>query len=112
VTVTGVPGELPLFAKEDSFLPLAAPVEQVGRETVFKITVKAFGENPAPFTLVEDDGETFDFETGKLNRVVLSRKAPGEGQVERVGSYPGRRYEIVGWEFTGGPKQTDSAVPR
>ena len=112
VTITGVPGELPLFAKEDSLLPLAAPVEQVGRETEFKITVKAFGENPAPFTLVEDDGETFDFEAGKLNRVVLSRKAPGEGKVERVGSYPGRRYEIVGWEFTRGPKHADSAVPR
>ena len=29
--------------------------------TVFEFTVKAFGPSPAPFTLFEDDGTTFDF---------------------------------------------------
>jgi len=103
IAITGTPGDLPLFARENTLLPLAAPVEQVGRDTVFQITVQAFGDNPVPFTLVEDDGETFDFDQGKLNRVVLSRKAPGEGQVERAGSFPRRRYEIVRWKFTPSP---------
>src|ERR1035438_2373513 len=44
VTVTGSPGEMPLFAGENSLLPLAEPVQQVDRDTVFQITVKAFGQ--------------------------------------------------------------------
>jgi alpha-D-xyloside xylohydrolase len=51
VTVTGSPGEMPLFVRENSLLPLAEPVQQVGRDTVFKITVKAFGQSPAPLPL-------------------------------------------------------------
>ncbi len=112
VTINGRPGDLPLFARENSLLPLAAPVEQVGRETVFTITVRGFGDDPAPFTLVEDDGESFDFETGKVNRVVLSLKASGEGKVDRLGAYSGRRYEILRWELTPGPGGTGKAVPR
>ena len=106
VAVSGSPGEMPLFVKENSLLPLAEPVELVARETVFKITVKAFGENPAPFTLVEDDGETNDFNAGQFNRVLLSQKSPGQGNVERAGSFANHRYDIVRWDFTPGPAQS------
>ena len=98
VQITGKPGEMPLFVKENSLLPLAEPVEHVNRDTVFKITVKAFGKSPAPFTLIEDDGETYDFEKGAFNRVVLKWQANGGGKVERAGPFAGRRYDIVTWE--------------
>jgi alpha-D-xyloside xylohydrolase len=104
VTVTGSPGEMPLFARENSLLPLAEPVQQVGTNTVFEITVKAFGQHPAPFTLFEDDGTTFDFESGAANRVVLTWTAAEGGKAERTGTFSGRRYEIRRWEPAGGPE--------
>jgi alpha-D-xyloside xylohydrolase len=103
VQISGKPGEIPLFVRENSLLPLAEPVEHVDRDTVFKITVKGFGKSPAPFTLIEDDGETYDFEKGVFNRVVLQWQADGGGKVERMGPYAGRRYEIVKWDAQPGP---------
>ena len=35
---------------------------------MFAITVRVFGDRPAPFELAEDDGETFAFATGAVNR--------------------------------------------
>ena len=102
--VTGSPGEMPLFAREHSHLPLAEPVQQVDRDTVFQITVKAFGQRPVPFTLFEDDGTTFEFESGALNRVVLTWKPAEGGKAARNGTYPGRRYNIVQWESVPGPE--------
>lgn len=85
-------------------MPLADPVQQVDRDTVFRITVKAFGKSPAPFALFEDDGTTFDFETGAVNRVVLSWNPAEGGKTNRNGTYPGRRYNIVRWESVPGPE--------
>jgi alpha-D-xyloside xylohydrolase len=103
VTVSGSPGEMPLFVRENSLLPLAEPVQQVGPDTVFNLTVKAFGDHPAPFTLFEDDGTTFDFENGAINRVVLLGHPVEGGQVQRQGTFPGRRYQVVRWETVPGP---------
>lgn len=103
VTVNGAPGEMPLFVKENSLLPIAEPVQQVASNTVFKITVKVFGKTPAPFTLFEDDGTTFDFENGAINRVGLSWDSKLGGNVTREGKFTGKRYDIVGWEFVGAP---------
>ena len=103
VTVSGSPGEMPLFVRENSLLPLAEPVQQIDGATVFEITVKAFGQSPAPFTLFEDDGTSFDFETGAANRVLLTW-SPGEGGgVERTGTFSGRRYKIARWESVSAP---------
>ena len=104
VTVKGAPGEMPLFVKENSLLPLAEPVQQVGRDTVFDITVKAFGQSPAPFTLYEDDGTSFDFESGAANRLVLSWTPAEGGKSERTRTFAGRRYEIRHWEAVRGPE--------
>jgi alpha-D-xyloside xylohydrolase len=89
---------MPLFVRENSLLPMAEPVQQIDRDTVFEITVTAFGSSPAPFTLFEDDGTSFDFETGAANRVVLSWSPTGGGKAERTGAFSGRRYKIVRWE--------------
>ncbi len=103
VTATGSPGEMPLFVRENSLLPLAEPVQQIDGATVFEITVKAFGQSPAPFTLFEDDGTSFDFETGAANRVLLTWSPGQGGRVERTGTFSGRRYKIVRWESVSAP---------
>ncbi|MBN1346112.1 MAG: DUF5110 domain-containing protein [Phycisphaerae bacterium] len=96
----GTPGDVPVFVKEGTLLPLAEPVEYVASDTVFNVTVRVYGDAPPPFTLYEDDGETFDFEKGALNRVTLSWK-DGRVAVERAGNYAGRQYRIAQWEKVG-----------
>lgn len=103
VEVAGSPGEMPLYARENTLLPVAEAVQHVERDTIFRITVKVFGRNPAPFTLYEDDGETFDVAKGAANQVVLRWSPAKGGTLERKGSFPGRRYEIVGWKVVSAP---------
>ena len=104
-TVTGTPGDIPLFVKENSLLPLAEPVQQVEPTTVFKITVNAIGDHPEPCHLYEDDGTSHDFETGAANRLQLTWSAADGGKVRRTGNFPRPRYEILRWtaaaEITG-----------
>ncbi|MCP4639109.1 MAG: DUF5110 domain-containing protein [bacterium] len=104
--VSGVPGDIPAFVRDNVLLPVAEPVEHVASDTVFDITVRVYGDNPAPRVLFEDDGETFDYEQGVFNRVTLSW-AKGEGAVAREGAYNGARYVIRGWQKieTGTPAQ-------
>jgi alpha-D-xyloside xylohydrolase len=100
VEVAASPGEVPIFVKENSLVPLAEPVPHVERDTLFKLTVRVYGPDPAPTSLLEDDGETYDFEKGAYNRVTLSWSKAGGGKVAREGSFPGRRYEVVRWDVT------------
>jgi alpha-D-xyloside xylohydrolase len=94
---SGRPGDIPLFVRSNSLLPVAEPLQFVGGDSIFKLTVKVYGEDPDPFTLYEDDGETFDFEKGVRNRVLLEWKE-GKGAVSRYGRFKGRRYEVVDWQ--------------
>jgi len=95
--VQAAPGRVPLFVRDNTILPVATPVEFVADDTVFEITARVYGEAPAPFSLYEDDGVSFDFEKGQFNKVVLSWQ-DGRGTVERTGDFAGRRYRVVGWE--------------
>lgn len=105
VAVNVSPGQMPLFAKENSLLPVAQPVQQIETNTVFAITVNAFGDQPKPFTLYADDGTTFDFESGAINRVILSWSRSNGGQVNRSGNFSRKRYDIVRWETVPGPNE-------
>ncbi len=91
------PGQTPIFVRNNTILPVAKPVEFVADDTVFDVTARIYGDEPAAFTLYEDDGVSFDFENGAFNKVVLSW-SDGDGQIERTGNFDGRRYRIVGWE--------------
>jgi alpha-D-xyloside xylohydrolase len=90
-------GQVPIFVKENTILPVAQPVEFVADDTVFEITARVYGDKPVPFTLFADDGVSLDFEKGRFNKVVLSWQ-DGKGSIERTGKFAGRRYRIVGWE--------------
>lgn len=96
-TVAADLNTIPLFVKEGTILPLAAPVQHVAPDTVFAITAQVWGEPSAPCVLEEDDFETFDYERGVCNQVILSWKR-GKGRVRRHGAYRGRRYRVVAWE--------------
>jgi len=67
------------------------------------LTVRAYGAKPAPFTLYEDDGISYDYERGMQNRITLSW-TPGEGgKMERRGDYSGPdRYQVKAWKAQDG----------
>ena len=89
-----------LYVRTGAILPLAEPVQSVGRDTAFRLTVRAYGADPRPLELPEDDGESDAYLRGERNRVRLSWIG-GAGAVERSGTWAGRRYDIIGWERVG-----------
>ena len=85
--------EIPVFVKDGALIPLAEPVEYVNSETVFRITVKSFGDGEQCFVLYEDDFESLDAEKGVCNQVRIMRDKEGTISWERQGIYPAK-YEI------------------
>ena len=94
--------QIPVFVKDGSLVPLAAPVESVGPDTCFEVTVHVFGERCRDFVLYEDDGVSYDYERGAQNRVQLSWTPARGGRVRSSGAYKGTRYRIVDWKRAGG----------
>lgn len=90
--------ELPIFIKEGTILPLANPVEHVGKATKFEITCFVYGGNPTPTTLFEDDGTSFDYEKGNYNMVTLSWQK-NKGLVKRSGEFKNVRYVVKKWQM-------------
>ena len=92
--------QVPLFVKEGTILPLAAPVPFITPQTVFDITCKVYGDGPATAGLFEDDSFGFGYEQGRSNKVMLHWDGK-DGSITRSGSYAGRLYRIVKWEAIG-----------
>jgi alpha-D-xyloside xylohydrolase len=87
---------IPVFIKDGTLLPLAAPLPYVADDAIFDITVRAYGEAPQESLLYEDDGTTFQYRDGRYNWVKLTWE---DGvKLERSGGYSGIRYNLVGWE--------------
>ncbi|SDF51827.1 alpha-D-xyloside xylohydrolase [Mucilaginibacter pineti] len=89
--------QLPIFIKEGTILPLAKPVEFITPDTKFEINCKVYGANPVSTSLFEDDGITFNFQTGSYNNVELSYMN-NKGSVKRSGGFKKQRYVVKGWE--------------
>ena len=90
--------QIPLFVKGDSLLPLAEPVEQIGPETCFNITVHVYGVHPADFVLYEDDAISDAFKTGKQNQVRLHWDEKSHS-VKRTGGYAQPiRIQVNNWK--------------
>jgi alpha-D-xyloside xylohydrolase len=84
---------IPLFVKANSLIPLADPVPFINTDTRFKIQIRAYGPNPSPFELIEDDGISYDFEKGQQTKVQL-RLVDGKISVSREGGFKQDRYDV------------------
>jgi alpha-D-xyloside xylohydrolase len=90
--------QIPLFVKGGTLLPLAEPVEFIEPGTCFNLTVNLVGDNPADFTLYEDDGTTTAYAKGGQNQLRL-HAAGGKHLIQRDGGYHGpERYRITSWK--------------
>lgn len=99
-TVTATNGweQIPLFVKGGSLLPLASPMESIGTNALFDITVHGFGANAADFVLYEDDGISSAFKKGNQNEIRLHGDQKSHSD-ERTGNYAGKRYRIIDWQW-------------
>ncbi len=84
-------GQIPLFLREGTLLALAEPLPCLADDTVFDITLFAYGEGDCSCTLIGDDGHSCDYLT----------KPPAEILVTATGntytvSTPHPRYRIRG----------------
>lgn len=96
--VTNGVGQIPLFVRSGTLLPLAEPVEFIKPDTAFDVTVNLVGGQPADFTLYEDDGVTTAYARGDQNQLVLHADG-GQHSVRRSGNYHGpERFKITGWK--------------
>lgn len=77
--------KIPVFVRENCILPLAEPVEYVDSETVFRIWPKLYGNGGDGCVLYEDDFESFDYEQGRQNKVILTSDGNGRIHMQRIG---------------------------
>jgi alpha-D-xyloside xylohydrolase len=98
IAIAAAPEEIPVFVRGGTILPLAEPVEHVAADTVFALTCRVYGDQPAPATLIEDDGETMAAERGQRTALTLTWTADAGGALQRSGPYAQPRYRIAGWE--------------
>lgn len=89
---------IPIFVREGSIVPLAEPVEWVGEDTVFQLEVLTFGAACTPFTLYEDDGVSFDFEQGHMNRITLTYDKDAGPAAVKTGGFLSSRYDVRSWK--------------
>jgi alpha-D-xyloside xylohydrolase len=92
---------IPVFVKSGVILPLAEPVQFVGENVMFSLTVFCFGRGEKRFILYEDDGVSLACEEGKYNRVILTQDAEGCVGFTRTGT-EAPRYDLKEWKFVGG----------
>ena len=90
--VTATPEHPPVFVRDHTLLPLSEPVVVLDSNTVFNVHLAAYGGNSRPCELREDDGATFDYETGRWATIAVHP----DGSFDRPDHRQPRRYRIVG----------------
>ncbi|MFT4154869.1 TIM-barrel domain-containing protein [Parafilimonas sp.] len=91
-TITMSLDEIPMFIKNNSIIPLAAPVEDIDSTTTFDINCNVYG-NPEPTTLFSDNSFTDDYVKGKYSWLTL--KWNGKKIVtQSTGNYTSSLYKV------------------
>ena len=90
--------QLPLYVKSGTLLPLAEPVQFVSPTSSFQLTCKVYGSPVSPVVLLEDDGESYDYQSGAYNTITLQVDKK-KVKLQRKGSYKGKRFILKSYEF-------------
>lgn len=103
VTVPAALETIPVFVRGDCVMPLAAPTLHVDDPASTDISVQVYGTGERPFTLIEDDSQTYDYERGgEVGRVTLAwDDAAGTGGAVRAAQSDCAPYRVTGWTRAG-----------
>lgn len=63
--------EIPVYVRAGSIVPLGPVLQYTGEKPVDPLTVEVYPGRDARFTLVEDDGETYDYRRGRVARTPM-----------------------------------------
>jgi len=92
--------EIPLFVKAGSIVPMG-PAIQYATESIDPLEIRIYSGEDASFTLYEDEGDTYAYETGAYSQIQFTwTEATQQLTIgARAGSYPGmptnRTFNIV-----------------
>lgn len=65
---------IPVFVRGNEILAMAEEKESPHKNSRFSLNIKAYGKNPQPLYLIEDDGESMDFKNGNIKCLALYKK--------------------------------------
>lgn len=99
VTVPAPLGEMPIFVKAGSIIPvLQEEIQYAAQQPKKPVEVMVYPGEDCYFTLYEDGGDDYGYENGAYARTDLIWKEAGQELVigKRVGTYPGMDEKPVG----------------
>lgn len=90
---------IPIFVKDDAILPLAQPTLHTDDPQSYQLNVQVYGDGTLPATLIEDDGMTFAYEQGAINRVEFAwNTTDQQGTMSRQGETACPQYHVASWQ--------------
>ncbi len=93
-------GSMPLFVRAGSIVPMG-PLVQYASESIDPLEIRIYKGGDATFTLYEDEGDTYNYETGKYSLIKFTWDDAGHKLTiaARTGSYAGmptsRTFNVV-----------------
>jgi alpha-D-xyloside xylohydrolase len=100
VTVDAPLSQIPLFVRAGSIVPMG-PKIQYATESIDPLEIRIYKGQDASFTLYEDEGDTYNYESGQYSQISFSWSETAQQLTvgARVGSYTGmpasRTFNIV-----------------
>ena len=100
VTVDAPLSQIPLFVRAGSIVPMG-PKIQYATESIDPLEIRIYKGQDGSFTLYEDEGDTYDYETGKYSQITFGWSESTQQLTigARAGSYTGmpktRTFNIV-----------------
>ncbi|NDP19560.1 MAG: glycoside hydrolase family 31 protein [Paludibacter sp.] len=83
-----------IFVKSGSITPFQLPTQYIGEKTLDTLLLKVFPENKCEYTLYEDDGVSFEYETGKRASTLFECEQTGKSTLITIhptrGNYKGK----------------------
>ena len=67
----------PLFVKSGAIIPFQKPMQYVDEKSVDTLLLKVFPDNNSSYTLLEDNGTSFDYEKGAIAKTYFKCKSEG-----------------------------------
>ena len=92
--------QMPLYVRAGSIVPMG-PMIQYATQSIDPLEIRVYQGQDATFTLYDDEGDTYDYETGKYSTIKLSwsESAKQLSISAPAGSYPGmpttRTFNVV-----------------
>ncbi len=66
-----------LFAREGAIIPMQKPMNFVGERPIDTLVVKVFAKASSSYTLMEDDGKSYEYEQGHVSRTTFKMQLKG-----------------------------------